>query len=181
VRLRGSLHPTNPHRVSQVHAHEPVYSASSRPKDGRHARGWIAWAAASAACVLTAALAVAFLARQAGQGNTKPSVEIYFKNPSDIATWTGTRSVAFSFVVHNLASKTYHYRYVVYVTGEKNQNKLAADKVLALGPQQRITIRQTLKPPSSARFRVSVSLAGARNVIFFWTQAPSLQSGGSGG
>jgi hypothetical protein len=108
-------------------------------------------------------------------------VEIYFKNPSDIATWTGKRSVAFSFVVHNLASKAYHYRYVVYVTDEKNQNKLVADKVLALGPQQRITVRQTLKPPNSARFRVSVSLAGGMNVIFFWTQAPSLQNVGSKG
>jgi hypothetical protein len=175
-RLRGILHSTDPHHRTRVRAHEPVRPIYSSPGNGRHTHGSIAWAVASAACILTAALALAFLVREAGQGKAKLSAEIYFDNPSNIATWTSDRSVAFSFVVHNLAGKPYDARYVISVTDKRKTNKVVVDKVVALGSNQRIMVRTSLKPPNSAKSRISVSLAGTANVIFFWTRAPSLRS-----
>ena len=64
-RLRGSVYSINSRRESRIHAHESVYSINSRRESGANARGWIAWAIASVACILAAALAVAFLAREA--------------------------------------------------------------------------------------------------------------------
>jgi hypothetical protein len=159
--------------------HEPVQPMRRKGRTGPHGRGWVAWAAASAACVLAAALAVVSVTRQAGQVNTRPSAEIYFNNSSDIAKWGNAKSMTFSFVVHNLVSKTHDYLYEIDVSGKEGQPAVVADKVLTLKPQQRVTIRETLKPPNSARFRVTVSLSGTNTSIFFWTQAPSARTAGS--
>jgi hypothetical protein len=180
-RLQPSVHPLNSRRSSEIHAGESVHSTDSRLRSGMSTRGWIGWATASAVCILAAVLAIAFLGREADQANTRPSAEIYFNNPSSIATWTGARSVVFTFIVHNLARKAYHYRYVIYVTGKGNRTTLIADQGLPLDPGQRTTVRQTIRIQNTARFRISVSLAGTTNVIFFWTQAPSLHSAGSKG
>jgi hypothetical protein len=180
-RLRGFVYSSNSHRGTRVYSYESMHPTDSRAGNGGHSHGWIAWAAASAACILTAVLAVAFLLGGAGQGNAKPSAEIYFNDPSHIATWTGTRSVAFTFVLHNLAGKAHRYQYLIYVDGEKSTNRLIVDKALTLAPYQQISIRQSVKPPNLAKFRVSVSLAGATNTIFFWTQAQSPHSVGSNG
>ena len=166
----------NSRRNAEVYARESVHSINTSSESGVHKRGWIVWAAASMVCILVAALAIAFLVREARQVNTRPSAEIYFDNSSSIATWTAPRSVAFTFVIHNLARKAYDYRYDIYVTGGENRNTLIADEVLSLGPQQRMTIRQTIKTRDLSRFRVIVSLAGTTNTIFFWTQAPSSRS-----
>lgn len=146
---------------------------------GGRAHGWIVWAAASAACLLLAVLAVVSLSRQAGREDAKPSAEIYFSNSSSIATWTNSRSLSFSFIIHNLSKEANGYRYDIYMTGKGNKNILIADKVLTLGPQQRTTISETLKPPKQGRFQVSVSLHGSASTIFFWTQAPSPHRAGS--
>ena len=181
MRLRGFVYSSHSHRGTRAYSYESVRSTDSGAASGGHSRGWIAWAAACAACILTAVLAVAFLLRGAVEGNARPSAEMYFNDPTHIAMWTGTRSVAFTFVLHNLASKAYRYQYFIYVDGEKSANRLIVDKALTLGPDQQISIRQSVKPPNLAEFRVSVSLAGSKNTIFFWTQAQSPHSVGSNG
>jgi hypothetical protein len=173
------VHSINSRRESEINTRESIHSINSRGRSGVRDHGWIVWATASIACILAAALAVAALAMGASQVSTRPAAEIYFYNPSKIATWTGARSVAFTFVAHNLARKAYQYRYVIYTTDKENGNVPIVDKVLALGPQQQMTIRQTIRIRNSARFRISVSLAGTKNIIFFWTQAPSLHSADS--
>lgn len=170
--LRGFLHSTNSHPRARITKPDPAYSMDSRSGNDVHGRAWIAWVAASVACILTAAFAVTLLVGGVGEVNTKPSAEIYFENPSNIAAWTGTRLVSFSFVVRNLASDNYRYQYVIRVAGQEKLNKFVASKAVTLEPHQLITIRQTLKSPNSARFQISVSLVGAKNIIFFWTQAP---------
>ena len=172
---------SNSHRGTRVDSYESTHSTDSHAGNGGHSHGWIAWAAASAACILAAVLAVVLLLSGAGQGNARPSAELYFNDPSHIATWTGTRSVAFTFVLHNLASKAYRYQYVIYVDDEKRVNRLIVDKTLTLEPYQQISIRKSVKPPNLAKFRMSVSLAGATNTIFFWTQAQSPHGVGTNG
>lgn len=153
-----------------MHEHEDLAEADS----GRavHKRARIAWAAASAACVLLAVLAIVSFSRQVSQESKKPAAEIYFSNPSNIASWGNSRSLSFSFVVHNLASRTYGYRYEISMISKGNVSTLIADKILNLGPKQEATVKATLKAPTG-KFQVAISLDESTNRIFFWTRAPS--------
>ena len=166
------MYSTDSQRRTRAAINEPGHPTGAHDRNGGDARGWIAWAAASVGCVLMAVLAVVSFSGQAGQASSKPSAEIYFSNSSNIPTWIDSRSLSFSFEVHNLASRTYDYRYEIYVTRQQGGTTLIADKTLTLGPQQRTAIKETITPPKSAKLQVTVSLGESANRIFFWTQPP---------